>query len=176
MTAVAKKLDPNVPTPPPGAKPIEQLKANRLSLPGFGWTTHEATVPGGTPLEHVLSSELWRRNAPKLKRGDHIRWRNDNLTLLGEIVVVASDIATGKIELRELWTRDLAPASLAETVSGGYSVRDLGVHENFAIVRDIDGHVVEKNIPSHDEANRRIRVGWIPNAAVQAVLDAKAGL
>lgn len=145
-------------------------------MPGFGWTTHEASIPSNTPLEHILASDFWRFVAPRMKRGDHVRWRYDSLTRFGEVVVVAADMATGKLELRELWKLEVAPAVLGETERGGFTVKDLGVHDGFGIYRDADGKQMAKNIPSYDEAMRRVKVEFRPNMAAQATLDAKAGL
>ena len=173
MAAAAETLKPAAPLL--GAK-IERLNPTRMAMPGFGWTTHEASIPSNTPPENILASDFWRFVAPRMKRGDHVRWRNDILTRFGEVVVVAADNATGKLELRELWTREVEPAVLAETERGGFTVKDLGVHDGFGIFRDADGKMLAKNIASFDEAQRRVKVEFRPNMAAMAITDAKAGL
>ena len=137
------------------------LQPARLADPDFGWRTFEASVPSDTPHEHVLTGAFWRLCAPRLSRGDHVRWRNDALTRFGEIVFVAADAATGNLEARALWHKDIEAAAVLETERGGFIPKDFGVFEGWGIVRVADGQIVAKNIRSRDEAWRRIQTEWI---------------
>ena len=66
-TATAKKLDPNIPAPPPM---VTRLPTTRMQQETHGWRTFEATIPTSS-IEHLLMSDFWRLNAHKLQRGDH---------------------------------------------------------------------------------------------------------
>jgi len=143
--------------------PGMMLEPKRIALPGHGWNTHEATIPAETPANVLLDGKFWRRVATRLQRGDHVRWRDDSLTRFGELVVVGCDQAMSTVEVRELWTQNVVRASMVQTETGGFSVRDLGVFDKFAIVRDGDDMIVEKGIASFDEAMRRIKVVHVPN-------------
>jgi hypothetical protein len=137
------------------------LPPARLADPDFGWRTFEATVPDDTLPEQIVSGGFWRLCAPRLSRGDHVRWRNDALTRFGEIVFVAADAATGTLEARELWHEAIDPAANAETERGGFVPKDFGVFEGWGIVRVADGQIVARNLRSRDEAFRRIQTEWI---------------
>jgi hypothetical protein len=104
-----------------------------------------------------------------MQRGDHVRWRSDDLRRFGELVVIAVDNATSRCEVRELAYVQVAPATLGESEAGGFRAVDLGIHEKWAIQRIADHVTVAKGIPSYDEAMRRIRTEHIPNAAAEAV-------
>lgn len=136
------------------------LPPQRLATPDFGWRTFEATVPVNTPPDWIGEGWYWRLCARQLHRGDHIKWRDDSLTRYGELVVVSIDAATGNIETRELWRREIAPAATRVTENTGFTPVDFGVHEKWGVVRDADGHVMCKGCESCDEAMRRIRVEY----------------
>jgi hypothetical protein len=153
---------------PAAVEPIERndkqkmLEPKRLADPDFGWRTYEATLPADTPLEHVLSGAFWRLCSRRISRGDHIRFRDDFLTRFGELVCVGVDHATGDMEMRLLWSEDVECSNTPNGETIGYSVKDLGVHNGLAIVRDADGHEMARNIRSYSEAMRRIRVEYMP--------------
>ena len=151
---------------------IKPLDSRRLLSPDFGWRSWEATIPADTSPATLLDGRFWRLCATRVHRGDRIQWRTDNLTAFGELVVVAHDIATGDLEVRELWSKQIDGATVRETERCGFTPRDLGMHDGWAIVRDADGHVLQKNIASYEECMRRIRIQHIPNMAAQV---AKAG-
>ena len=83
------------------------LEPRRLSDPGFGWRSWEATLPSDTPIDQIASEQFWRLCGRRLKRGDHIHWRDEYLTHFGELVVIAIDHAKGDIEFRTLWQKDV---------------------------------------------------------------------
>ena len=83
--------------------------------------------------------------------------------MVGELLVVGADLASGNMELRELWAKNLAPQTLPETERCGFTPKDLGVHDGWGIYRDEDNQMMAKNISSYDEAMRRIRTEFIPN-------------
>jgi hypothetical protein len=143
------------------------LDPKRLADPAFGWRTFEATLPQGVASEHAAADGFWRLCGKRLRRGDHIRYRDDALTRFGEVVVVAADAGTGAIEVRGLWSREIAPATARESEKLGFTPADFGVHEKWGIVRDADGHVMCKGIDSFDEAMRRIRVEYLPIKATR---------
>ena len=148
------------------------LPAERLTRPGYGWLTHEATLPADTPHEHILNGGYWRKSAARFNRGDHIRWRDDSLTQYGELVVVAIDAATLNLELRELWIKQVEPMKLEETEKNGFTPKFLGQFDGWAIYRDFDGIQMAKNIKSRDEAMRRVRTEYLPGLKNQAALSA----
>ena len=111
----------------------------------------------------LLTSAAWRFLARRLRRGDRIVWADDYFLRAGELMVVSVDIATGNTELRELSYKELAPVTQTETEVGGFDVKDLGAFDGFAIVRLADKQIVEKNIPSKDEAWRRVGTSHVPN-------------
>jgi hypothetical protein len=43
----------------------------------------------------------------------------------------------------------------------GFHVKDLGVHNGFAIIRDSDGHEMRKGLRSYSEAMRVIRLEFV---------------
>lgn len=151
---------------PPGIKQHEKasmLPPARMASSGFGWQTFEATVPADTTDETLLLGGFWRLCANRLQRGDRIKWRTDSLTRHGELLVIAIDAATGQMELRELWRKEVPKATAGESERCGFTPKDFGVHEQWGVVRDADGHVMTKGIGSYDEAMRRIRVEYLPN-------------
>lgn len=152
---------------------MERLDTKRIVPVGASWNVHCATVPSTTPYEHVLDGDFWRRCAPRMQRGDHIEWRDDSLMRFGELVVIALDVATARCEVRELSYREVAPATLGESEIGGFRAVDLGIHDKWAVVRVADNQQVAKNIPSFDEAARRIRTEFIPQAAAEALRAAR---
>jgi len=162
MSKTAARKPANLPEPIARMEKAAMLDPKRLADPAFGWRTFEATLPRDVPIERVASEGFWRLCAKRLSRGDHIRFRDDALTLFGEVVVVAADAGTGTIEVRQLWTRDVAPATPRECEKLGFTPADFGVHEKWGIVRDADGHVMCKGIDSFDEAMRRFRVEYLP--------------
>ena len=138
------------------------LQPQRLADENFGWRSFEATVPPNLPMEHLLSGQFWRLCSRRIRRGDHIRVRDDFLTRFGELVCVGVDHATGDTEMRLLWSVDVEATSLNNGEHIGYSVKDLGVHNGFAIVRDSDGHEMKRNLRSYTEAQRTIRLEYVP--------------
>jgi hypothetical protein len=146
---------------------IAPLEPKRMSEQSLAWNQFDCTIPSDA-VQHVLDNRLWRLCARRLQRGDVIKWRSDCLTQFGEAAVVACDVATGNIELWELWAKTVASATIEETELGGYSVRDLGVQRKFAIIRDDDNHIVQDGIPSRTEAMRRIKAELVPNLVSQA--------
>jgi len=146
---------------------IEPLAASRLAEPDFGWRKWEATIQTDTPREALLDGKFWRLCLPRVRRGDHILWRTDSLTAFGELVIVACDSASGSIEVRELWAKEIAGATMQETERCGFTPTDLGVHDGWGILRDADGHLMQKNLRSYAEAMRRIRTEHIPSQAAQ---------
>ena len=158
----------------PAEKPkIKPLASDRLAEPDFGWRSWEATIQTDTPREALLDGKFWRLCSPRVRRGDHILWRSDSLTAFGELVVVACDNATGSIEVRELWAKEIAGATVQETEQCGFTPTDLGMHDGWGILRDADGHLMQKNLRSYAEAMRRIRTEHIPS---QAARVAKGGI
>ena len=151
--------------------PSERLDAARFSDPGFAWRIHEALVPSNTPRAHLTNGDFWRQTVRHLRRGDRIIWATDDLTRFGELVLVAFDLATARCELRELSYIEVEPATVRESEKVGFSPRDLGLHGGWSIVRDSDGCEMAKNIPSYDEAMRRIRTEYIPEAPRQVVMS-----
>ena len=95
-----------------------------------------------------------------VRRGDHIKWRDDSLTRFGEMVIVAIDRA--KLELRELWSRTVDPMTLHETESTGFDAVFLGQFEGWSVVRTADGHTMEKKLHSRDDAITRINTFYLP--------------
>ena len=83
------------------------LEPRRLSDPGFGWRSWQATLPSNTPIEQIASAQFWRLCSRRLNRGDHVRWRDEYLTHFGELVVIGIDHANGDIEVRLLWQNDV---------------------------------------------------------------------
>lgn len=162
-TAAAEKLKDIAANTEQGLDRTQMLPPRRLAEPDFGWRSFEATLPADTPRAHILCGAFWRLCAARLRRGDHIRWRDDPLVRFGELVVVATDAATGKLELRELWSREIAGVQIPHGEKTGFTPKDFGVFEKWGIVRDADGQVLCQNIESYDEAMRRIRTEYIPN-------------
>ena len=140
----------------------KMLAPARLADPDFGWRTWQATIPPDVPLEHILSGRFWRLALRRIKRGDHIAFRNDFLTRFGELVVVGIDHQTGDAEVKLLWCEDVEAAALANSDSTGYEVRDAGVHKGYEVVRMADGHVMKSNLRSYAEAMRTIRIEYVP--------------
>ena len=105
----------------------KMLDPKRLADPDFGWRTFEATIPAEVPMEHLLSGQFWRLCARRIKRGDHIRFRDDFLRRFGELVCVGIDHATADMEVRLLWSEDVSPTTVLDGENVGYSVRDLGL-------------------------------------------------
>lgn len=162
---------------PPAPAAAVMLDPRRFAGAGFGWQVFQATVPNDTSADELLNGAFWRRVSPQLKRGDHIAWRTDDLTRHGELIVVALDVATARLELRTYAPELAVPAAaLGESERDGFEVKDLGVHDGFGVFRKADNHLMEKNIASADEAWRRVRLSHIPNRNAAAAHVAKAGV
>jgi hypothetical protein len=161
------------PDPAPPA-PKVRLDIGRLADHGTFWLVKQATVPSDVTRAQLLDGDFWRRYANNLHRGDRIQWRDENLTRYGEITVIALDLATGKIEARELSYTEIEPATTRETERIGFTAKDLGIHDGFGVVRDADGKLVAKNIASYDEAMRRIRTEFIPHMTAQRQISPMA--
>jgi len=89
------------------ADEVKVIEPARVADSGFTWRTMEATVPTGTPVEHLLSGQFWRLIAPGLSRGDRISWRDDQLKQFGELAVVGCDHQTSTLDIRLLWHVDV---------------------------------------------------------------------
>ena len=95
----------------PATEKMGMLAPARMMDPDWGWRTFEATLPDTASRDHILSSAFWRLCARRIRRGDRIAWRTDSLVRFGELVVVAVDQPTCNMELRELWSREVEPAT-----------------------------------------------------------------
>lgn len=168
MTKTTQTKDAATPVEQPRVKAVvKPMEPRRMSDPDFGWRVWEVTLPITTTREEYMDGRFWRLCAPRVRRGDRLAWRNDNLTAFGELVIVSHDTATGNLQVRELWCKEIEGATFPETESCGFTPRDLGVHDGWAIFRDADGHCMQKNIPSFNEAVRRIKTQHIPDQIAQ---------
>ena len=153
---------------PPSAPPVEALKTGRMTEEAFSWRNFEATIQNKDK-DNVLNPKFWRLNLHRLRRGDRINWRTDDLVSFGTVVVIGVDLNSGNAELRSLWSHDVAPQTLIETERATFSAKDFGVFDGWGVVRD-DGQVIEKNLPSFDEAMRKIKSEHLRNHEVQNTL------
>ena len=96
---------------------VKPLDPRRLLSPGFGWRSWETTIPADTAPHTLLEGKFWRLCAPRVQRGDRIQWRGDDLKAFGELVVVAHDIATGDLEVREIWSKQIRDLVASVTVT-----------------------------------------------------------
>jgi hypothetical protein len=109
MTKTETAEKPKAAKPAPATNKIVMLAPARMMDPGFGWRTFEATLPDTASRDHILSGAFWRLCGRRIRRGDKIAWRTDSLLRFGELVVVAVD--QGNLQLRELWSREVEPAT-----------------------------------------------------------------
>ena len=146
---------------PIGSDKQKMLAPDRLADESFGWRAWQATIPSNVPMEHILSGRFWRLCLRRIKRGDRIEFRTDLLDRCGELLVVGVDLHTGDAEVRLLWSEDVESATLPNSDSTGYEVRDAGVHKGYEVVRTADGHVMKGNLRSYAEAMRLIRIEFV---------------
>ena len=151
----------------PGFDRRQMLAPARLVERDFAWREWGATVPESV-VDKVEDGRLWRLCSRRIQRGDRIQWRNNSLTKFGEIVCIASDVATGALEFRSMSSIEVAPSALVEQDIGEFMAVDAGIHDGWTIVRTADGHVMAKNFKGRDEAERRIRLEFIPFATKYA--------
>ncbi len=150
--ARAETID--TPTARPAAPPI--LAASRFGVPGQYRQTWLATLPPETPWEAIHSPQFWRLIVGKVRIGDQIEVRTDDLTRYGLFIVNFAEASTGAISLVSILEKQFDPAEFTGDATGAYVPRYLGVVDGWGVVRSEDQHVMAKNIRTQQEARSRI--------------------
>jgi hypothetical protein len=158
-----------------GKTPSEPKK-RRLPLARFGPAGHFrgdivcATFPMDWEYQEILHSDVWDLVAPRVVIGSKIECRNDNLTWYAELIVVSATL--GRIEVRELMHRQLAPANSAGEERGAYRLEYRGVTDRWVVIRTADDREMARDLPSRDEA--RSRVGQFEQTATPSGIVGRA--
>jgi hypothetical protein len=154
MTKAAFAEVVDTPTPAPIRKPI--LNASRFGAPGQFRSDWLASVPPDTPWEAIHSPSFWRTTVHRIRIGDMIEVRSDDLTKWGLFLVNFVEVSTAAISLVPIIEKDLPPAVFTGDATGAYFPRYAGVIDGWAVIRAEDGHVMEKSLRSQQEARALI--------------------
>lgn len=132
---------------------IEPLDPSRLSQAEFARVVHVVNIPTDYPYEALFTPDAWKRiaRADKLRLGDEIVVRSDDLTLWAKLLVIESVSVHANVKVREL----IAPVKGAgitqdEGPDDKYEIRHLGVQDQWAVVHKPDGRTIVKNMKSRD--------------------------
>lgn len=149
-------------------KPIEVEKKKRyLPTSRFGQAMHVRgndfciTVPSQLTYQDVLTPDFWTLVAGKLRIGNIIEVRHDEMKFWALVIVVASDQHRGLCEVRELIYKDLAAATMDQVEHKGFSASYRGLTDQWTITRDVDGHVMRTGIESQAKAQYIIETEMI---------------
>ena len=124
-------------------KPLAGPPKRRLRLARFGLAAHFrgdtvcATFPTDWTFQDTLESSVWDLVAARVVVGTLIEVRSDNLLWWGLLIVVSA--TQGKIEVRELFHRDLEPAASLGETRGAYKIEYRGVVDKWVVIRLVDG-------------------------------------
>jgi len=148
----------DTPTPIPSALPI--LSASRFGQPGQFHADWCATIPTDVPWEAINSPRFWRVVVQRIRIGDLVEVRSDDLTRWGLFLCNFVEVSTGAINLVPLIEREFKAAEFMPDATGAYVPRYLGVVDGWAVIRSEDEVVMAKNIRSQQEARSRIATDY----------------
>jgi hypothetical protein len=141
-------------TPRPPMK--KALSPERIGKSSSVANTWGATIPDSVPYERWLEGDFWKHLARKAHIGDDINCRNDAYTLRALLTIVAVEPHIDRIEVRELWHKELQPAAMESKSLNGFRAEYLGLQDGFGVIRENDGTLMIKNLPSRRECEYRI--------------------
>jgi hypothetical protein len=153
-TATAETLIEDTPPPAPSAVPI--LNAARFGQPGQFHADWCATVPSDTPWEAIHSPRFWRVVVHRMRIGDLIEVRSDNLTKWGLFLVTFVEVSTGAINLAPIHEREFEAAQFTPDATAAYYPSYQGVVNGWCVKRAEDDKVMVANLRSQQEARSRI--------------------
>lgn len=151
---MAKAETIDTPAPTPARRPI--LPAARFGQPGQFRADWCATIPNDIDWSAINSPDFWRLSTHRIRIGDVIEVRRDDLTRWALFLCNFVEPSTGALNLVPLIEREFSPAEFSGDATGAFYPKHLGLTDGWGVIRAEDGHVMAKNIRSQQEARSRI--------------------
>lgn len=138
---------------------IEQLHANRFKQAEFERTVYLVTVEDGHKYESIFKPEYWAHIAQRLKPMDRIEVYAETGEYFAELMVIDAGRSWAKVtELRYVeLTEATRTEDSPESELSGYSIKWMGPHHKFAVVRESDGEKVQTQLASKPAAEAWLR-------------------
>jgi hypothetical protein len=135
---------------------IDPLRATRFNAPGAVRNEWVATLPSDTPWGAIHEPGFWRIIVQRLRIGDVIEIRSDDLTCWGLVLVAFVESSTGMITLSEIIHREFEKPIVTPDATGQFYPHYTGLQDGWAVIRSEDGATMAKGIRSQQEARSRI--------------------
>jgi hypothetical protein len=140
----------------------ERLARDRLVPAGQAAMQWTVTLASADQYPKMFEPSFWAGAGDKLKIGDTLEIRDDLLTLYATAIVVVADQARAFVELRELFKKELAPATVDETIVEGFETKYEGLSKRWCVYRKQDGHCMRTQLPSKHDAMEYVRTDLRP--------------
>lgn len=112
------------------------------------WTV---TVEAGTSLEDVLNPAFFANVAAKMTAYDHIRVRVDTGEWYAELLVL--DCGRNWAKMFKLCEHKLTREETNEEIDSQFTVKHLGPHKKYAVIRKSDNETLRDGFTNKHEAN-----------------------
>jgi hypothetical protein len=142
----------------------EKLPLGRFCQEGIARQQFTATVPSDTPYERLFTKQFWQAVASKIRIGDEITVRPDDLRWWAKLICVSADQARDFVEMQELYRKDLAPASATLEQVEGFTTRYEGLSDRWVVYRAQDNHRMQAGFESRAAALDHIKGDLKPKA------------
>jgi hypothetical protein len=144
-----------VDTPTPRSALRRRISASRFATPGASRNDWVATIES-EHWDHILEPEFWAMVTHRLRIGDQIEVRTDDLTKWGWFVVSFVEASTGFVTLAEIMRKEWDKPTVAPDKTGQFYPHYAGLQDGWTVVRSEDGMTMAKHIRSQQEARSRI--------------------
>lgn len=130
------------------------VEMSRLSQAEFARVQFVLNLPADYDYAELFNSDNWKAVARsgKLKMGDTIEVRKDDLSLWALLLVRESIEKHARIVVAEIFKKDFAPIAAAESNDEQFEIKHLGLQDQWAVFNRSTGRAMVKNLKSQDAA------------------------
>ena len=132
-----------------------QLSNARFSDANYSRSHWLAIIPDGVDFDTVLRKDYWAHVAAQLKIGDRVEVLSENGGYCADLVVRNCDRLTAIMGVINF--ADFESPALLDVKDPEYEVKWGGPHDKWRVVRISDGAVVQKGLPSKEDAERQMQ-------------------
>lgn len=135
----------------PVVERVKPLPSTHFGMAQHAYSTYDAKVPHGTPVEHLEDEDFWMNiRGRDLSVGDEIRVVPDDCAYYATLLVVR---AIGRrVKTKIIFYKELTPEAAQNVLSGRFTVQVRGRLKH-CVIDTATGKIVRDNIESLTEAN-----------------------